>query len=162
MANNLAKLTAPVQAFEEVRYPFLDQTLIEFLLSIPADQLLRPGERRSLMRRSLVGCVPLEILSRRTKQVGARTPTLALGNNHEQLTTVFNSPVSSSMGYINQNQFQKELRSVRGGKEIHLVRLLATIALEFWLRDLISRSLLIDMPRAPQQVLGEHDPVRAT
>ena len=71
MANNMAKLTAPVQAFEEARYPFLDQTLIEFLLSIPADQLLRPGERRSLMRRSLAGIVPQEILSRRTKQVGA-------------------------------------------------------------------------------------------
>ena len=58
MANNLAKLTAPAQAFEEARYPFLDQTLIEFILSIPADQLLRPGERRSLMRRSLAGIVP--------------------------------------------------------------------------------------------------------
>ena len=78
MANNLAKLTAPVQALEEARYPFLDQTLIEFLLSIPADQLLRPGERRSLMRRSLAGIVPQEILSRRTKQVGARTPMIIL------------------------------------------------------------------------------------
>ena len=32
MANNMSKLTAPVQAFEEACYPFLDQTLIEFLL----------------------------------------------------------------------------------------------------------------------------------
>ncbi len=53
MACKLAKLTPPVLALEEARYPYLDQNLIQFLLSIPADQLLRPGERRSLMRRSL-------------------------------------------------------------------------------------------------------------
>jgi asparagine synthase (glutamine-hydrolysing) len=154
MAQKMAKWESSKLACEEVRYPYLDRNLVEFILSIPASQLLRPGERRSLMRRSLVGCVPLEILSRRTKQVSARTPTVALGKNIEQLTTVFNSPVSSSMGYINQNQFQQQLRAVRGGKEVNLVRLLKTIALEFWLRDLISRSLLIDMPRAPQQILG--------
>ena len=53
MANKIAKFTPPVSALEEARYPYLDQNLIEFILSIPADQLLRPGERRSLMRRSL-------------------------------------------------------------------------------------------------------------
>src|SRR5260370_40126106 len=83
MANNLAKLRAPVQPFEEARYPFLDQTLIEFVLSIPADQLLRPGERRSLMRRSLAGILPQEILSRRTKQMGERTPMLILEKTRE-------------------------------------------------------------------------------
>ena len=58
MACKLAKFTPPVSALEEGRYPYLDQNLIEFILSIPASQLLRPGERRSLMRRSLVGIVP--------------------------------------------------------------------------------------------------------
>src|SRR5207302_11459073 len=57
--------------FDEKRYPFLDQTITEFLASIPSDQLLRPGERRSLMRRALVHIVPSEILSRRTKQLEA-------------------------------------------------------------------------------------------
>ena len=79
MANNLAKLAPPAQTFEEARYPFLDQTLIEFVLSIPASQFLRPGERRSLMRRSLAGIVPQEILSRRTKQVGAAHTDAHLG-----------------------------------------------------------------------------------
>jgi asparagine synthetase B (glutamine-hydrolysing) len=55
MACKLAKSTPPVPVLEEVRYPYLDQDLIEFILSVPASQLLRPGERRSLMRRSLAG-----------------------------------------------------------------------------------------------------------
>src|SRR6266478_1707322 len=81
MANKFAKSMAPALALEEKRYPFLDQDLIEFVLSIPATQLLRPGERRSLMRRSLVDILPQEILSRRTKQFGARTPVVAVEKN---------------------------------------------------------------------------------
>ena len=89
MANKLAKYTPPVSALEEARYPYLDQNLIEFILSIPANQLLRPGERRSLMRRSLAGIVPQEILSRRTKQVGARTPVLVLEKHRDELQNVY-------------------------------------------------------------------------
>src|SRR6185437_111277 len=47
---------------EEKRYPYLDQSLVEFVLAIPQSQLLRPGERRSLMRRALANIVPSEIL----------------------------------------------------------------------------------------------------
>ena len=40
---------------DETRYPYLDQTLAEFFTSIPTEQLLRPYDRRSLMRRALSG-----------------------------------------------------------------------------------------------------------
>jgi asparagine synthase (glutamine-hydrolysing) len=142
MANNLAKHTAPVQAFEEVRYPFLDQTLIEFLLSIPAEQLLRPGERRSLMRRSLVGIVPQEILSRRTKQVGARTPVIILEKCWEELQSIFQTSLSSRLGYIREAELLKTICDARAGKSVPLARVLWTISLEYWLRDLAGRGLL--------------------
>ena len=35
MANKLAKLTPPVLALEETRYPYLDQNLIEFSSPYP-------------------------------------------------------------------------------------------------------------------------------
>jgi asparagine synthase (glutamine-hydrolysing) len=141
MANNLAKLTAPVQAFEEARYPYLDQTLIEFLLSIPADQLLRPGERRSLMRRSLVGIVPQEILSRRTKQVGERTPMLILEKCWDELQDIYQASFSSRLGYIHEAQLMKTICDAHAGKSVSLVRVLWTISLEYWLRDLAGRGL---------------------
>jgi asparagine synthase (glutamine-hydrolysing) len=146
MANKLAKFRTPVLALEEIRYPYLDQNLIEFILSIPASQLLRPGERRSLMRRSLVRIVPQEILSRRTKQFGARTPVVALEKNWQELRCVLDSPLSSSLGYINKARFLEALNGARNGKDTHLLRLLRTISLELWLRDLVSRRL-IDLKR---------------
>jgi len=142
MASKLAKFTPPVSALEEARYPYLDQNLIEFILSIPADQLLRPGERRSLMRRSLSGIVPKDILSRKTKQVAARSPVVVIEKNLEQLKTVFDSPLSASLGYVNQSQFLEAMHAARNGKGVHLVHLLKTISLELWLRDLASRGLI--------------------
>jgi asparagine synthase (glutamine-hydrolysing) len=141
MADRLAKWS-PVFCTQEIRYPFLDQTLIEFLWSIPADQLLRPRERRSLMRRSLVNVVPQEILSRRTKQLGARTPIVALEKNLESLETIFDCPLISSLGYVKNARFLEELRAVRNGRDIHILAILKTISLELWLRDLKSRQLI--------------------
>jgi asparagine synthase (glutamine-hydrolysing) len=142
MANNLAKVAPATEALEEARYPFLDQDLIEFVLSIPADQMLRPGERRSLMRRSLAGIVPQEILSRRTKQVGQRTPMLILEKYWDELQTILQTPLSSSLGYIHEAQLLKTICDTRAGKSVPIARVLWTISLEYWLRDLAARGLL--------------------
>jgi asparagine synthase (glutamine-hydrolysing) len=147
MANNLAQSAPPAQVYEEVRYPYLDQTLIEFLLSIPASQLLRPGERRSLMRRSLAGIVPQEILSRRTKQVGQRTPMLTLEKSWDELQNIYQTSLSSRLGYIHEAQLLKTICDARTGKVVSMVRVLWTISLECWLRDLAARGLL-DAPVA--------------
>jgi len=142
MANNVAKFAGPANIPEEARYPFLDQTLIEFVLSIPADQMLRPGERRSLMRRSLAGIVPQEVLSRRTKQVGQRTPMLILEKYWNELQTIFQKPLSSGLGYIHEVELLKTICDARAGKTVPLARALWTISLEYWLRDLAARGLL--------------------
>jgi asparagine synthase (glutamine-hydrolysing) len=145
MANKMSLHAPRLLALEEPRYPYLDKNLVEFIMSIPASQLLRPGERRSLMRRSLIGIVPPEILSRRSKQLATRTPIVALQNNLAQLETALHSSVASGMGYIDQARFFDAFRAAKNGKPVHTVRLLKTVALEFWLRDLIARGLL-DFP----------------
>src|SRR5581483_3677719 len=65
----------------ETRYPYLDQGLLEFLFAIPREQLVRPGQRRSLMRRALAGIVPSEVLERRRKAFILRAPMVAIREN---------------------------------------------------------------------------------
>jgi asparagine synthase (glutamine-hydrolysing) len=156
MASKLAKYTPPVSAIEETRYSYLDQNLIEFILSIPASQLLRPGERRSLMRRSLDGIVPQEILSRRTKQVGARTPVLVLQKHRGELQKIYERSLSSDLGYIHEDRFLNVISDAHAGKTIPLVQILRAISLEYWLRDLAGRGLL-DAPAAPSSLARQHE-----
>jgi asparagine synthase (glutamine-hydrolysing) len=142
MASKLAKWKCPTLATEEARFPYLDQNLIEFVLSIPASQLLRPGERRSLMRRALRGIVPDEILSRKTKQLGGRAVVCSLEKHLESVRSMFVQPLSSRLGYISPSCFLDHVQAALIGKHVHLVRLLRTVSLELWLRDLVSRNLI--------------------
>jgi asparagine synthase (glutamine-hydrolysing) len=121
---------------DETRYPYFDQTLTEFLMSIPGDQLLRPGDRRSLMRRALSGILPTEILSRRTKQLEIRCYIVTFEAHWEALKDILNSPLSSALGYIRQTDFHAALMAAKAGQlPIHSMLLLRALFLELWLRQ---------------------------
>ncbi|MEL6493885.1 MAG: lasso peptide isopeptide bond-forming cyclase [Cyanobacteria bacterium J06623_7] len=51
----------------EVRYPFWDKRLVEFCLSLPANQKMRQGLTRMIMRQGLAGILPPEIQQRGDK-----------------------------------------------------------------------------------------------
>jgi asparagine synthase (glutamine-hydrolysing) len=51
----------------EASYPFFDRRLVEFCLALPADQKLRAGWRRSILRRAMQGILPPEIQWRESK-----------------------------------------------------------------------------------------------
>ena len=145
MAAKMAKLDSPVHALEDVRYPYLDRDLLMFILAIPADQLLRPGDRRSLMRRSLVNYVPSEVLGRRTKQTGARTHICTIEKNWTELQCLFDSPLTAQLGYLNPERFLTSLHGLRHGTMVHISRLQRAISLELWTRDLASRRIIDNM-----------------
>src|ERR1700730_235882 len=93
----------------EYRYPYLEQSLIEFLISIPATQLLRPGQRRSLMRRALAGLVPPQILSRKSKARVIRHNLRAVETHWLQLERLFTSPLVEKCAFVNGKQLQEAL-----------------------------------------------------
>ena len=141
MANKLAKWKPASVGLEETRFPFLDRDLIEFVLAIPANQLNRPGERRSLMKRSLQGILPSALLSRKTKQLGSRRPIVALEKNWESLSSLAQHFCTADLGYIDLPKFVTALNLARNGQRIHIPRLLRGLSLELWLRSMIDRGV---------------------
>lgn len=127
---------------EERCYPYLDQTLIEFLLSIPATQLLRPGQRRSLMRRALVGLVPEEILFRRTKGTSTRNVVASFQRSWSVLEKLFGRPISAELGYINRTRVLDSLEAAKNGNAPLLIYVLKGILLELWLQSLVQHGLI--------------------
>jgi asparagine synthase (glutamine-hydrolysing) len=124
-------------------YPFLDQDLIAFLTTIPLEQLLRPGERRSLMRRALAGLLPLSVLQRTTKAGLGRCFSIALERHWEALEKTLELPLVSQLGYVEADQLRRSLASLKNGEHPPFVlRLLRVLALELWLRDISARGLI--------------------
>ncbi|GGA80351.1 asparagine synthetase B [Edaphobacter acidisoli] len=136
----------------EKRYPYLDRDLLEFLFSIPREQLVRPGERRSLMRRSLRGIVPDEILNRKRKAYVIKSPLAAIAREHKRLTQSNNELVTGALRIVATDSFMKVLEEAGQGKEIPVVPLLRALALERWLQSLRAsgflngRSVQISLP----------------
>lgn len=145
----------------EKRFPYLDQNLLEFLLAIPASQLLRPGERRSLMRRALAGLLPQEILNRKTKAVSVRKVMTAVQTNWETLETIFHAAVSSRLGFIDPVRLRECLIKGKNGDAPQLVGMMRAISLELWLQDVMRRGLIRNFCEAAPQ-LPEPDVVEWT
>ena len=125
--------TAP---YYEKRYPYLDRDLIEFLFAIPRDQLVRPGQRRSLVRRALAGIVPDAVLNRRRKAFVSRTPMEAL--TREPITLV----LLDSLAIIDQNEFHRCIDAALHGHEIPVTTALRTVILERWLNHVVQRGII--------------------
>ena len=125
-----------VRAAFEKRYPYLDRGLLEFMYAIPREQLVRPTQRRSLMRRALVGVVPEEILNRRGKAFAARAPLVAISNDWTNLVATAQNMVTSSMGIVDSECFLATLQKGRRGEEVPSVTLNRTLNIENWLKNL--------------------------
>jgi len=66
------------QAGREIRYPFLDSRLVEFILAVPWQQRCRNGERKWLLREAMTGLLPEAIRLRRGKGDGTAAMDQAL------------------------------------------------------------------------------------
>jgi asparagine synthase (glutamine-hydrolysing) len=119
----------------EYRYPYLDRELVDFLFSIPRDQLVRPGRRRSLMRRALKGIVPVEILERRRKAFIRRGPLAWLQANKDQIEEMFADSCSVDYGFVDPAALRSALQLTVQGVDVRWRRaLMKTVAFELWLR----------------------------
>ncbi len=126
----------------DVRYPYFDRGLLEFMYAIPQEQIVRVGQRRSLMKRALVGIVPDELLNRRPKAFVPQEPMKDNSTEWPNLVEMGQHIVSSSIGIIDPNRFWGTLEKARGNEEIRVGDLKRALLLESWLRHLAIQGIL--------------------
>ena len=151
----------------EWRYPFLDRELVTFCSSIPREQLVRPHQRRSLMRRALAGIVPPEILERKRKAYVSRGLVKVLASEWRLLS---NAPLKSAdAGIVDAVSLSLCLGRAEQGHHMPVLPLLRSLALEQWLRGLEApivqpghssprRPAEPPAPAAAQELLGRERP----
>ena len=148
---------------QEKRYPYLDCGLLEFLSAVPPEQLVRPGQRRSLMRRALVGIVPDELLNRRRKAFVNRGPRVRIAAEWPHLLELGQHMLMGSLGIADSTRFIVALQKIRQGVDVPIVPLMRTLGIELWLRRLTSTHILGDAAwqsrTATKQALPQSDDV---
>jgi len=123
-------------------YPYLDRDLLEFLYSIPREQLVRPGRRRSLMRRALTGIVPHEILERRRKAFVVRCPMVGATRALPSLANLCSNMLLEGLGFTDPGRLLDTFIRLSHGQEENIIMLMRAVKLEMWLRDLCERTII--------------------
>jgi asparagine synthase (glutamine-hydrolysing) len=142
LRRQLACSALPREPLYEKQFPYLDRTLLEFICAIPRAQLVRPGERRSLMRRALVGIVPDEVLNRKRKAFVVRSPTTAICTEWARLIEESREITSETLGILDASAFSREVDQAGRGREVHIVRMSRMLEIESWLRAICGQGTL--------------------
>lgn len=133
-----------------VTHPFSHQRLIDFTLSLPMDQIVRPGTNRSLMRRATRGMLPEKIRTRLSKA----GPDEALCRALIREYGIIGDPAGllvCQRGYVSADALSEAIQVASIGRMENTGSLLQVFSLERWLRSLNS----IETRRSNLRTLGE-------
>jgi asparagine synthase (glutamine-hydrolysing) len=142
LRRQLACSPLPSEPPFEKRYPYLDRDFLEFMYAVPREQIVRPGQRRSLMRRALSGIVPDELLRRKRKAFVTRSPFTAISRDWTDLAESAKHMVSNTLGFVDAKVLLETLTKAHQSQEVAIVMLVRTFAVEFWLRGLVAHGVL--------------------
>jgi asparagine synthase (glutamine-hydrolysing) len=91
----------------EARHPFMDKRLIEFCVTLPAEQKLYNGYGRMVMRRALEGVLPEKVQWRGGKaDMSANFDDGLLNRNRQILDDVMSNKIQCLEKYVNVNFLQ--------------------------------------------------------
>jgi asparagine synthase (glutamine-hydrolysing) len=135
IARELRTLQAP-EPLQDIDYthPFAHRPLCEFLMSVPAEALCRPGEPRRMMRRALSDLWPLRLRTRRSKSL-FHTPWIeALRPLAVKLLATPRWQVVER-GWVERNSLATRLERLVHGLACNEAQLRLIVMLEYWLRQ---------------------------
>jgi asparagine synthase (glutamine-hydrolysing) len=137
----VAHFAANTKVIREIRYPYLDRDFREFAYAIPWEQIVRVGQRRSLMRRALVGIVPEELLRRKHRAAPSPEPSQDFATDWSRVLET-NLIVSCTLKIVDPDRLKEALQKAKLNQETPIEFLKHTLALECWLRHVVSRGML--------------------
>ncbi len=122
----------------EISCPFLHRPLVEYCLALPFDQLVRPGEMRSLHRRALRGVLPDIITDRQDKRGPSEATMRGIRREWPVIDSLLGGPDARiyARGYVHRKRFLEQLEKVRFGFVGEHAVLVRALEVEVWLRSL--------------------------
>ncbi|MFA6671159.1 MAG: asparagine synthase (glutamine-hydrolyzing) [Methanoculleus sp.] len=122
----------------EARVPFLDYRVVEFLASLPADQKIRGGVTKFILRRAIRGLVP-EVIRCRMDKKGFATPeeVWMQGDMSEKVLEILSSEAFKSRPYWDADAVAESYRAFLQGKAPYSSEIWRIVCCELWLRRFI-------------------------
>ena len=119
-------------------HPFSHRPLVEFLMTVPANILCRPGEPRRLMRSALSDLWPLKLRERRSKG-SFNAPWQEASKPLARTLLKAKTLHSVEHGFVDRDSLRARLERLCLGLDCNESQLRQIILLELWLRNRANR-----------------------
>ncbi|MBV8955372.1 MAG: asparagine synthase (glutamine-hydrolyzing) [Solirubrobacterales bacterium] len=121
----------------EARSPFLDQELMQFAASLPAELKLRGRDGKHILKSAMRGILPDEILDR--KKMGFGVPLVSWFRNElrDLPQEILLDPGAVERGYFNRREIERVIHEHQHSQADHSYRLWALLQLEMWHRTVV-------------------------
>jgi asparagine synthase (glutamine-hydrolysing) len=124
----------------ESRVPLLDNEVIRFAASLPADMKIRHDRRKHVLKEVAATLLPPEILSRRKQGFGVPLGVWFRGNLQELFADTLLSPRSLQRGYFQHSFVRRLVDEHVSGKRDHTLRLWQLVVFERWHEQYVDAS----------------------
>lgn len=121
----------------EVRVPFLDNEVLEFMARVPASLKLKGLKTKYLLREALDGMLPSKVLHRRKAGFGAPIRTWLRRDLRQMVDDILSSEAVQRRGYFDPVAVRNLVAEDRQNREDNTYRIWALLTLELWHRTFI-------------------------
>jgi asparagine synthase (glutamine-hydrolysing) len=121
----------------EVRVPFLDSEVVDFMSHVPPDMKLHGFKSKYIFRRAVEGIVPRKIVRRRKAAFGAPIRAWLRRDLAGMVDDLLSQETLSRRGYFRPAAVRAMIAEDRQGEGDHSLRIWALLTLELWHRAFI-------------------------
>lgn len=119
----------------EVRHPFLDRRLVEYLFSIPTDRLFQTGLSKPLLRRAATGLLPESVRMRPDKTRLGAFLDAGMREQRHRIEPLLAAPLAADLGYVDGDRMRAAYARYQQDEPDEGLRTLwYALTLEVWLR----------------------------
>jgi asparagine synthase (glutamine-hydrolysing) len=130
-------------ASTEVRVPFLDDDVVAAAARIPADLKLRGLTRKWVLKKSMEGTLPRDVIWRKKAGFGAPVRSWLVGDLKPMVKELLAPDVVAARGLFDPAEVQRLISDNEAGVEDNALRVWALLNLELWQQTFVDSKLKV-------------------
>ena len=119
----------------EVRVPYIDNALVDFMATVPPELKLRGMTRKYLMKQALRGLLPDEILHRKKAGFGAPIRTWIVSDLKEMIDDLLCEATVKRRGFFNPAYVRRIIQENAAGRNDYNYLIYILLSFELWARN---------------------------
>lgn len=119
----------------EVRVPFIDNDLLDYVLGLSPEVLMHNGQQKGLLRKAMADVLPTSVLTAKKKGFGVPFGYWVTGAFAEQFHDLIATVGSKHPGLFDQDQIQRRWDEHKSGKADHSFLFWKILNLSLWCNE---------------------------